>query len=56
MSEPHSSDCFCASCVDRLRHQHDELQAQVVGLLLHIGKLADELRALADRLSRPVTP
>ena len=49
---PHSDDCSCADCVDRLRHDHDRAQAQALEALLTLGNVADELRAIADRLSR----
>ena len=51
---PHSDDCTCADCVNRLRHDHDRAQAQAQALeaLLTLGNVADELRAIADRLSR----
>ena len=41
---PHSDDCTCADCVDRLRHDHDRAQAQALEALLTLGKVADELR------------
>ena len=49
---PPSDDCTCADCVNRLRHDHDRAQAQALEALLTLGNVADELRAIADRLSQ----
>ncbi len=53
---PHLDDCTCTDCVDRLRHNHDRAQQQVIELQLEMNRMAEKLHALADRLSQVAKP
>ncbi len=48
----HCDECTCRECFDLLRHNHDRAQAQAFALLSEQDEIANDLRAIADRLSR----
>jgi hypothetical protein len=52
----HLHDCTCLDCFDRLRQDHDRAQEQAIALLTEMGGVEKELRAMADRLSRHLSP
>jgi hypothetical protein len=52
----HLHDCTCLNCFDRLRQDHDRAQEQAIALLTEMGGVEKELRAMADLLSRHLSP
>lgn len=50
----HNDDCTCGDCVFRLRHDHDEAQAQTLRLFDEIDRTCDALRQLRADVDRRV--
>ena len=49
---PHLDDCTCLDCVNRLRHDLDRAQQQVLELQMEMDRVREKLHSLADRLSQ----
>ena len=50
----HGDDCTCLDCIERLRHDQDRAQAQMLGLLDRIDRTCDELRKLRSDIDRRI--